>query len=109
MLGRPESSHFISPSTARITWILDSVNDIPRDYEHFDPPFLLNIDRVYKKIRNLTYRYLPDGTLFPIEIQTYDPFVIRECLNNAVAHQDYELGGRIAVVESEQELKCFLQ
>ena len=34
----------------------------------------------------------------------YDPFVIREPLNNCIAHQDYSLGGRINVVESEDQL-----
>ena len=75
-----------------------------KDYEHFGPPFLLNSDAVYNKIRNLKYRYLLNNTLFPTEITQYEPYVIREALHNCIAHQDYELKGRIHVVEKPDEL-----
>ncbi|EFK06131.1 conserved domain protein [delta proteobacterium NaphS2] len=52
------------------------------------------------KIRNLTFRALPNGTLFPVEIAQYDPWVLREALHNCIAHQDYTLNGRINVVET---------
>lgn len=73
-------------------------------YEHFGPPFLLKSDHVYAKIRNLTYRYLLDNSLFPTEIKQYEPYLIRETLHNCIAHQDYELQGRINVVERPDEL-----
>ena len=104
LLGRPESSALITPAVARISWILKDDRNQERDYEHFGPPFLLNVDRVLKKIRNLTFRTLPSGTLFPIEIAQYDPWVIREALHNCVAHQDYSLHGRINVVETPDSL-----
>ena len=87
-----------------MTWILKDEDNIEKDYEHFGPPFILNIDKLFNKVRNLKYRYLPDGTLFPIEITQYDPWVIREALHNCIAHQDYELRGRINVVESPDDL-----
>jgi len=71
------------------------------DYEHFGCPLLLNVDEVFRKIRNLKYRYLQEGTLFPEEVDQYDTYIIREALNNAIAHQDYELGGKITLVEFE--------
>jgi ATP-dependent DNA helicase RecG len=104
LLGKPESEHFISPNVAKITWVLKDKSNIERDYEHFFPPFILNVDRVLAKIRNLKYRYLPDNTLFPIEIMQYDPYVIREALHNCIAHQDYELNSRIMIVEQPDEL-----
>ncbi len=104
LLGKSESGHFISPSVAKITWIFKDERNIERDYEHFFPPFILNVDRVLAKIRNLKYRYLPDNTLFPIEIMQYDPYVIREALHNCIAHQDYELNSRITIVEQQDEL-----
>jgi ATP-dependent DNA helicase RecG len=73
----------------------------------FSIPFLLAIDEVYNKIRNLKYRYLQDGTLFPTEVLRYDPFVIREPLNNAIAHQDYSKKSRINVVEFEDDHLVF--
>lgn len=104
LLGRDESTHFFSPYVAQMTWILKGEHNIEKDYEHFGPPFILTIDKLFSKVRNLKYRYLPDGTLFPIEITQYDPWVIREALHNCIAHQDYELKGRINVVESPDDL-----
>lgn len=34
----------------------------------------------------------------------YEPYVISEALNNCIARQDYELGGRIAAVEGPDDL-----
>lgn len=104
LLGREESEHFLSPSVAKMTWILKDTSNIEKDYEHFAPPFILNAERLFSKIRNLKYRYLPDETLFPMEINQYDPWVIREALHNCIAHQDYELRARINVVEKPDEL-----
>ena len=104
LLGKSESEHFLSPGIARITWVLKDANDVARDYQHFGPPFILAVDQVFAKIRNLTYRYLPDASLFPIEITQYDPWVIRETLHNCIAYQDYMRGGRINVVEESESL-----
>jgi len=104
LLGKSESEHFISPSVAKITWIVKDANNVEKDYEHFGPPLILNAERVFTKIRNLKYRYLADETLFPTEINQYDPWVIREALHNCIAHQDYELNGKINLVEKPDEL-----
>jgi len=101
LLGREESEHFVTPSDAKIRWILKDQNNIEKDYEIVNIPFLLAVDKVFLKIRNLTYRYLKEGTLFPDEVLTYEPFIIREALNNCIAHQDYTKGGRINAVEFE--------
>ncbi len=99
LLGRPESATLLSPAVAKISWILKDADNRELDYEHFGPPFLLVGDRLLKRIRNLIVRPLPSGTLFPQEIAQYDPWVIREALHNAIAHQDYRRHGRIVVVE----------
>lgn len=99
LLGRPESATLLSPAVAKISWILKDADNRELDYEHFGPPFLLVGDRLLKRIRNLIVRALPSGTLFPQEIAQYDPWVIREALHNAIAHQDYRRHGRIVVVE----------
>ena len=102
LLGKPESEHFINPATAKISWILKDKDNIDKDYEHFSCPLLLTTQKVFEKIRNLKYRYLPFGSLFPEEVDQYDPYIIREALNNCIAHQDYTLGGKIIVVENEE-------
>jgi len=104
LLGLPESTSLLSPAVARISWLLKNERNEDQDYEHFEPPFLLNVDKVLERIRNLTVRELPGGTLFPVEMTQYDPWVIREALHNCIAHQDYGLRGRIQVVETPHRL-----
>lgn len=104
LLGREESSTLLAPAVARMSWILKNDRNEEQDYAHFGPPFLLNVDQVLARIRNLTVRELPDGTLFPVEISQYDPWVIREALHNCIAHQDYGLRGRINIVETPDGL-----
>jgi len=107
LLGKSEASHWLNPASATITWILKDVDGIEKDYEHFSCPLLLSVDEVFHKIRNLKYRYMQEGTLFPEEIDQFDPYVIREALSNAIAHQDYSLGGKVSLVEFEDGQLCF--
>jgi len=104
LLGTSEAASLLSPAVARISWILKTEDNRELDYEHFDPPFLLQVDRVLARIRNLTIRTLPSGTLFPQELTQYDPWVIREALHNAIVHQDYGLHGRLNVVETPSSI-----
>lgn len=104
LLGKSEAEHYLNPANVKISWILRDENGIEMDYEHFNIPFLVNIEEIFKKIRNLKYRYMPNGTLFPMEINQYDAYVMREALNNCIAHQDYSIGGKINLVEKKDEL-----
>ncbi len=104
LLGKSESDHYLSPAVAKVSWIVQDEDNIPLDYEHFGPPFLLNIEEIFKKIRNLKYRYIPNETLFPVEIYKYEPYVIREALNNSIAHQDYNMHGKINLIEKKDEI-----
>ncbi|MNQ12139.1 Divergent AAA domain protein [compost metagenome] len=106
LLGKDESEHYLG-STVKIRWNLKTIDNQDKDFEIFSIPFILSVDEVYKKIRNLKYRYLRDGTLFPDEVLRYEPFIIRESLNNAIAHQDYSKGARINVVEFEDDHLVF--
>jgi ATP-dependent DNA helicase RecG len=104
LLGRSEAEHFLAPAIARICWVLKGEGGVEKDYRHFEPPLILAVNRVFGLIRNLTYRYLPNASLFPTEITQYDPWVIRETLHNSIAHQDYTHAGRINVVEETDSL-----
>lgn len=104
LLGREESAPLISPAVAKMSWFLKDARNRNIDYEHFGPPFILNVDRLFARVRNLKYRQMPSGTLFPMETTKYDPWVIREALHNCIAHQDYSLKGRINVVETPVSL-----
>ncbi len=76
------------------------------DYAIFKIPFINVVDKVFAKVRNLTYRYMPNQmTLFPMETEQYDSWLMRELFNNCIAHTNYQLGGRIYVNEFEDRLK----
>jgi ATP-dependent DNA helicase RecG len=108
LLGKGESEHFINPALAKISWILRDRDNLEKDYQHFTCPLILEVEKVYGKIRNLKYRYIKDGSLFPEEVDQFDPFIIREALNNCIVHQDYSLGGKINVVEREDGILTFI-
>lgn len=63
------------------------------------------VDEVYKRIRNVKYRYIAgQQTLFPEEVDQYSPDLIKELLHNCIAHQDYTLRGKINVHEYEDRI-----
>ena len=104
LLGKEESAHLLAPAVAQLTWVLRNEAKVEQDYEHFGLPLILSSDRILNKVRNLTIRHLPSGTLFPQEVSQYDPWVMRETLHNCIAHQDYTLHGRISLVETPDTL-----
>ncbi|MBU4487209.1 MAG: putative DNA binding domain-containing protein [Candidatus Delongbacteria bacterium] len=101
LLGKKESSHFLLPYPAQITWKLV---DKERAYEHFAPPFLLSTSELYQKIRNYQIRILPENSLIPVEVSKYKQRVILEALHNCIAHQDYTKNSRIIVTEYADKL-----
>lgn len=105
LLGKPESSYFFDGFIPRITWTLYNADNSVKTYEHFDMPLLLAVDKVYSRIRNVKYRYIAgQQTLFPDEVDQYEPELIKEIINNCIAHQDYRLRGKINVEEFEDKL-----
>jgi ATP-dependent DNA helicase RecG len=81
LLGKPEAAHWLNPASPTLSWILKDRDGFERDYQHFSCPLLVSADEVYRKIRNLKYRYMSESSLFPEEVDQYDPFIIREALN----------------------------
>lgn len=104
LLGKTTSSYKLAPAVPQITWTLINEDGRKIDYKHFTIPFILTVDEVLAKIRNLTMREMPGGTLFPEKLMQYDDFVIREVLHNAIAHQDYTLCQRINFIEAPDYL-----
>lgn len=105
LLGRSDYDYLISrPPT--LMWRLYGSQGEVKDYEIFTIPFINVIDKIFSKIRNLTYRYIPNQfTLFPIETQQYDTWLLRELLNNCLAHSNFQLGGKIYINEFEDQIK----
>lgn len=104
LLGKDESEHFLSPAEVKIRWKLVDKHNNDIDYEIFGLPLILSVEKVFAKIRNIKYRYMQEGTIFPAEVSKYEPFSIREAINNCIAHQDYTKGARINVIEMEDQL-----
>lgn len=105
LLGNSESAHYFDGFIPRITWTLYNADNSVKTYEHFDMPMLLAVDKVYSRIRNIKYRYIAgQQTLFPDEVDQYEPELIKEIINNCIAHQDYRLRGKINVEEFEDKL-----
>lgn len=104
LLGNEDHDHlFNAPPEA--SWRLYNAADDVKDYEVFKVPFITLSDRIFGKIRNLTYRYMPNQlTLFPTETKQYDMWLLRELMNNCIAHSDYTLGGRIYLNELEDKI-----
>lgn len=104
LLGKEEAEHFINPAEAKIRWLLKDSHGNDKDYMIVSCPMLLAVDKIYSKIRNLKYRYIKHDTLFPEEVDQYEPYAIREALNNCIAHQDYTKHGRVNVIEMDDHL-----
>lgn len=104
LLGN-EDYDYLFNSVPEASWRLyDSKGDV-KDYEIFKIPFITLGDRILSKIRNLTYRYMTDpNSLFPSETKQYDNWLLREILNNCIAHSNYEIGTRIIVDEEEDQV-----
>lgn len=105
LLGKSDYDYlFQTPPT--IMWRLYSGDGTNKDYEIFKIPFINVVDKVFSKVRNLTYRYMPNQmTLFPVETEQYNGWLMRELLNNSIVHANYQLGGRIYVNEFEDKIK----
>src|SRR5690606_30731393 len=104
LLGKDESSHFLAPADAKMTWVLRDAGNDTVTSQPFGVPFLLATEQLCARIRNVTLDHMPDGSLFPTPVPQYDNWVLREALHNCVAHQDYVLGGKINVVEHPDRL-----
>ena len=101
LLGKAEAAHVLSPHPAQMTWKLEGQE---RAYEHFGLPFLMTSSALYRKIRNIQVRILPDDQLVAVEVAKYDRKIVLEALHNCIAHQDYGRNGRIVVTEFPDRL-----
>ena len=105
LLGNSDFDYMFQ-SAPSIMWRLYGADGMDKDYSIFKIPFINVVDKVFAKVRNLTYRYMPNQmTLFPMETEQYNSWLMRELLNNCIAHTNYQLGGRIYVNEFEDKIK----
>jgi ATP-dependent DNA helicase RecG len=74
--------------------------------ETFKIPFLLEVEKIYSKIRNDVIKTFPDGSLLPdnIVIEKYNKEACLEAINNCIAHNDY-LESKIMAIHQYQNKK----
>ncbi len=101
LLGNSEYDNLFD-SAPSMMWRLIATDGTVKDYEIFGIPFLTVTEKIFARVRNLTYRYMPNQlSLFPKETQQYDTWLLRELMNNCIAHSNYLIGGRIYVNEED--------
>ena len=59
LLGKPECDNLFSVAP-QVMWRLYNAKNELRDYEIFTIPFIGIVDKVFSKVRNLVYRYMPN-------------------------------------------------
>lgn len=107
LLGKEEYNYLIPDIATKMRWILRDKDHNTIDNEFFPIPFILAIDELCSKIRNVKYEYFRPGTIIPDRMDTYEPAMMREALNNCIAHQDYRMCEYISVIEYDRDRLVF--
>ena len=104
LLGKSDHDNLLDVPISAM-WRLHGAQDRRKDYEEFRIPYITLAERIYAKIRNLNYRYMPDQTTLDTKITLqYNEDLLKELLYNCIAHMDYLQGGRIYVDEYEDDV-----
>lgn len=106
LLGKSETKRFIN-NNLLIVWVYIDEHGLKKHSEIFEPPFFVAVNDVLNKLRNDKIKILSSKSVIPIERTKYDTWIIREALNNCIAHQDYSSESRIIVTEKSDEVKFF--
>ena len=81
LLGNSEHDNLFD-SAPTMMWRLIASDGTVKDYEIFGIPFLTVTEKIFSRVRNLTYRYMPNQlSLFPKETQQCDTWLLRELMN----------------------------
>ncbi len=98
LLGK--SSEKILPSSVCIRWRSLDVDGAVTDTRTFDGPMLLSVVQASSAVRNWSIEV---GGKDRTTVSAYRTATLEEALLNAVAHQDYALGGTIDIIERDRE------
>ena len=99
LLGKRDSEFL--PSTLCIRWRLLGPDGETMDSRTFQGSMLLASAQAVSMIRNWTCQIGTEDS--KRQVSAYRNSVLSEAVRNAIAHQDYALGGTIDVVERERE------
>lgn len=107
LFGKEESSHLLGDVSVGIRRIYRASDRTTIESEIYGLPFLLSLERICSEIHNVRYELFRGGAMGLERMDTYDPALIREALNNCIAHQDYLRSEYITVVEQDRESITF--
>ncbi|MDO5853789.1 MAG: ATP-binding protein [Thermoplasmata archaeon] len=99
LLGKQDAG--ILPSSVCIRWRLLDPDGAVQDQRTFQGPMLLASSQAVSMVRNWT---CPVGSGEDVrQVSAYRNSSLLEAVRNAVAHQDFALGGTVDVIERESE------
>lgn len=107
LFGKPDLEYSIPNVALNLRWILRDDDRNTVDGEIYTIPFIIAIDEICSRIRNVKYNFYPEKANIPDRIYTYEPEMLREMLNNCVAHQDYRMSSIVTVVEYDRDRLVF--
>ena len=98
LLGK--SSEHVLPDSVCIRWRSLDVDGAVTDSRTFNGPMLLSAVQASSAVRNWS---VETGGKVQRTVSAYRTATLEEAILNAVAHQDYALGGTIDVIERDKE------
>ncbi len=98
LLGKVSECDF--PKNVRIRWRLYDTEGRLEDTRVFDEPMVLAISHAASTVRNSSVK-IPGSN--PRYVSAYRIKTLEEALVNAVAHQDYSIGGTVDMIERDRE------
>ena len=98
LLGK--SSEHVLPDSVCIRWRSLDVDGAVTDSRTFNGPMLLSSVQASSAVRNWS---VETGGKVQRTVSAYRTATLEEAILNAVAHQDYALGGTIDVIERDKE------
>lgn len=102
LVGKETSVHKLN-HIAQIVWKCFQDGQVFGDI--YTIPFIRTTSELLNRIRNYRFKIYPKDSLIPAEVWKYDTESILEGLHNSIAHQNYEKGARIIVMEDKDSLK----
>lgn len=102
LVGKETAAHKLN-HIAQIVWKCFQDGQVFGDI--YTIPFIRTTSELLGRIRNYRFKIYPKNSLIPAEVWKYDTESILEGMHNSIAHQNYEIGARIIVTETQDALK----
>lgn len=102
LVGKETSAYKLN-HIAQIVWKCFQDGQVFGDI--YTIPFIRTTSELLGRIRNYRFKIYPKNSLIPAEVWKYDTESILEGMHNSIAHQNYEVGARIIVIENQDSLK----